>query len=85
MRHAKSSHDIGGSDFDRPLSRRGVNDALRIGSSLLADGLLPDHLISSPAKRTRQTALLICENLQIPEKSIIKELADSAREAGLKF
>ena len=72
MRHAKSSHDdIVGSDFDRPLSRRGIKDALLVGSSLLADELLPDHLISSPAKRTRQTALLICENLQIPEKSII--------------
>ncbi len=57
MRHAKSSwkhEDI--EDIDRPLSKRGKNDAPMMGSLLKKHDQLPQLVLSSSAKRTRQTA-----------------------------
>ena len=60
LRHAKSSWDDHGlSDFDRPLAKRGLRDAPVMGARLAASGLAPDLVISSPAKRAKQTADLV--------------------------
>lgn len=62
LRHAKSSWketDI--ADFDRPLNERGRRSAPFMGRLLRERGLLPDLIISSPAKRARKTAKLIRE------------------------
>jgi phosphohistidine phosphatase len=59
LRHAKS--DWGNpslSDFDRPLSARGLKDAPRMGSVLMKLGCMPDLVVSSPSMRTRQTVAL---------------------------
>ena len=56
LRHAKSSwDDYKLQDFDRPLSPRGINAAPRIGKFLFEKSLLPDLVLCSPAKRTRET------------------------------
>jgi phosphohistidine phosphatase len=55
LRHAKADRPAGGTDHDRPLARRGREDAERLGARLAADGLLPDRVIVSDALRTRQT------------------------------
>jgi phosphohistidine phosphatase len=61
LRHAKSSWTSdAGTDFDRPLSRRGEADAPQVGRWLRRQGLVPDHVISSPARRARQTARRVC-------------------------
>ncbi len=61
MRHAKSSWDRPGlRDFDRPLSPRGEKAAVSMGQHILDDGLVPDLVFCSPAKRTRQTLNLTC-------------------------
>ena len=57
MRHAKSDWAAGdGSDFERPLNRRGRNDAFRMGRWLRGLNLAPTCIKSSPARRTVQTA-----------------------------
>ncbi|MCZ6676151.1 MAG: histidine phosphatase family protein [Candidatus Poribacteria bacterium] len=57
LRHAKSSwNDIELADHDRPLNKRGKRDAPRMGQLLREQGLVPDQIISSTAKRARQTA-----------------------------
>jgi phosphohistidine phosphatase len=57
LRHAKSSwSDPGISDHDRPLNARGKQDAPRIGQLLRDQGLQPDLILSSTAKRARSTA-----------------------------
>lgn len=62
MRHAKSDWYSGeGEDFLRPLSARGTRDARRMGQWLAAEGLLPDRILSSPARRTRETLQLLSE------------------------
>ena len=60
MRHAKSSWtDPSLSDFERPLNERGRRAAPFMGGVLRREGLIPDHIICSPAKRTMETAELV--------------------------
>lgn len=63
LRHAKSSwKDMALSDFDRPLNKRGYRDGPRMGMLLAEQGLIPDQIISSAAKRARLTAEAVAEN-----------------------
>jgi phosphohistidine phosphatase len=56
MRHAKSSwKDASLVDHDRPLNKRGKRDAPRVAERLEALGWIPERVISSDSKRTRQT------------------------------
>lgn len=56
VRHAKSSwKEPGLTDHDRPLNKRGRSDAPRMGAWLGAHNLKPDLIVSSTAKRARQT------------------------------
>lgn len=62
LRHAKSSwKDPGMTDHDRPLNTRGKHDAPRIGQLLSDQGLQPDLILSSTAKRARSTAKRVVE------------------------
>lgn len=57
LRHAKSSwKEPGRPDHDRPLNARGKHDAPRMGRLLRDEGLVPDVIISSTARRARKTA-----------------------------
>jgi phosphohistidine phosphatase len=62
LRHAKSDWPQGVDDLERPLSERGRVDAAAAGRELAALGV-PDLLLCSPARRTRQTARLALEGL----------------------
>lgn len=56
VRHAKSAWDDPGlSDFDRPLAMRGIEAAAWIGDTLAQRGLLPDRIVCSTSRRTRET------------------------------
>lgn len=56
LRHAKSSWDDHGlADYDRPLAKRGLKAAPRMGEEIGRLGLRPTLIICSGAKRTRQT------------------------------
>ncbi|RME34430.1 MAG: histidine phosphatase family protein [Gammaproteobacteria bacterium] len=56
MRHAKSDwHSDAERDFDRPLNKRGRRDAPRMGRWLLDNGLVPERVLASPARRARET------------------------------
>jgi phosphohistidine phosphatase len=62
LRHAKSSwQDPGMTDHDRPLNDRGKQDAPRIGRLICDQGLHPDLILSSTAKRARSTAKRVIE------------------------
>ena len=57
LRHAKSSWKHPGlNDHDRPLNKRGKNDAPRIGKILQKEKLIPDVISSSTAMRASATA-----------------------------
>ena len=71
LRHAKSAWNSDAStDFDRPLSKRGKRDAPRIGKWLFEHGLIPDIVLSSPAKRAQDTTLKVCEELKLDKENI---------------
>jgi phosphohistidine phosphatase len=55
LRHAKADRPDGLPDQDRPLTDRGHADAAAAGAWLLASGHIPDLVLCSPARRTRQT------------------------------
>ncbi|MHA3787850.1 SixA phosphatase family protein [Flavobacterium hauense] len=71
IRHAKSSWDAPLVDKDRPLSKRGINDAHLVASEV--EQLLPKSYIvwSSTAKRAKNTAYIFAQNLSIPLETII--------------
>lgn len=82
MRHAKSDWDSDyGSDFDRPLSKRGLRDANSMAVWLMNNELLPDKIVSSPARRAEQTSSLLMKKAKMDEDSIIWD--DRIYEAGL--
>jgi phosphohistidine phosphatase len=62
LRHAKSDWpDV--SDHARPLAKRGRRDAPAVGRWLREHGYLPDVVVCSTARRTRQTWELIAPEL----------------------
>ncbi len=61
LRHAKSDWNApyGGADHERPLNRRGVRAAGTMGRLLARRRLVPDRILCSTARRTRQTIELV--------------------------
>lgn len=55
LRHAKSSWPSGVQDAERPLSDRGGAAARLMGGYLAHHALIPDRVLCSPARRTRDT------------------------------
>ncbi|GAB4182274.1 MAG: phosphohistidine phosphatase SixA [Wenzhouxiangellaceae bacterium] len=64
VRHAKSSwrHD-GLPDYDRPLNRRGAENAPLMARRLQRRQVAPDLIISSPALRAVRTATVFAQQL----------------------
>ena len=62
LRHAKSSWDNPNlADYGRPLNKRGKRDAPRMGKHILQQGLVPDRILTSSAKRARKTAAKVAK------------------------
>ncbi|MFG1675238.1 SixA phosphatase family protein [Micromonospora sp. NPDC049282] len=55
LRHAKAEQPREALDAERPLTVRGHADAAAAGAWLARHELLPDVVLCSPARRTRQT------------------------------
>ena len=71
IRHAKSSWDEPlPPDLDRPLNPRGLRDAPFMGSVLKCRGLIPERIVSSPAKRALTTAQLIAREVGYEARAI---------------
>jgi phosphohistidine phosphatase len=55
LRHAKAEQARNAPDLERPLTARGHADAAAAGAWLARHALLPDVVLCSAARRTRQT------------------------------
>jgi phosphohistidine phosphatase len=74
IRHGKSSwKDPDIADFDRPLNRRGKDDAPEMGRRLAARGERPDLIITSPAKRAVSTINRIAQEIGFTESRILRD------------
>ena len=71
-RHAKSSWtSLARSDYDRPLSNRGIRDVANMGVKLKQLDWKPEVVISSPAVRATKTCRILCESIGYPSHQII--------------
>jgi phosphohistidine phosphatase SixA len=94
LRHAHAEPAAPGvSDFDRPLSRQGQAEAEAAGQWLQAHGHLPDRVLYSPARRTRETLETVLARIGYVEQrgepriyeatpGALIALADEQREIG---
>jgi phosphohistidine phosphatase len=73
LRHAKAK--AGSEDAVRPLAGRGREDAARLGRYLRKGGHVPDLVLCSPARRTRETiAILVAELDREPQTRFVSAL-----------
>ncbi len=74
IRHAKSSWGNPGlRDHDRPLNDRGLHDAPKMAQLLVKQGIMPDLIISSPAKRAITTAIIFAEAFKLDPGGVKRE------------
>ena len=87
VRHAKSSWDQPGlSDFDRPLNERGKKDAPLMAKRVKEKSIDLDLLVSSPAKRARQSARYFAEEFGFKKEEIrlVEDLYGATRREFLQ-
>lgn len=70
IRHAKSSWEAPLKDIDRPLDKRGINDAHLVAINCLK--FLPKSFLiwSSTAKRASETSIIFAQNILYPLENI---------------
>ncbi len=74
LRHAKALPPAGEvADRDRPLNDRGRQDAPRMGRRLVAAGIRPSLIVTSPATRALQTARLVAREIGYPLEFLQRE------------
>lgn len=84
LRHAKSSWDNANlTDFERPLNARGLKAAPFMGGLIGKNLLQPDLILSSPAERAKQTALLVKEAARIKNEIRYEEKIYEANSLAL--
>ena len=87
IRHAQAEQvSKSGLDFDRPLTSLGEEHAILIARRAMSYELKIDHMICSPALRTKMTALAFCREIGFQENKILyrDELYDGTLQDYLK-
>jgi len=73
LRHGKSDRNLAMDDFDRPLKKRGKRAAQRIGTWLQQQRLIPDWIVSSPAKRALMTAKTVHKAIAVEGLAVAQD------------
>ena len=74
LRHAKSSWDNAAlGDFDRPLSKRGISNAILLSEYIQEHNISFDLVLSSPSERTQATLDLVLSSLDPIPTTAFKE------------
>lgn len=76
VRHAKALDltEFEWTDFDRPLTERGINSNRIVAKYLRLIGVRPDRIVASPSSRTKSTAVWLAEQYKIPRVEYFNEL-----------
>ena len=87
VRHGKSSWEYAVGDKDRPLSQRGINDALLVSDNFNTQAMPIDAAFSSPANRALHTSMIFVRQLYFPLEKfrVVNELYDFSGEDVLQF
>ena len=84
LRHAKSSWDHPTlTDRLRPLSPRGRKAAPRVGSYMARNGLIPNRVLCSPARRAVETWEMVSEQIDDPVEVEVRDDLYHASPGGL--
>jgi len=73
LRHGKSDWSTAVGDFDRPLNKRGKRDSKQVGVWLVAQGMEPELIITSPAKRARSTARRAAVSMNMVKSAMVRD------------
>ena len=74
LRHAKSSWDNAAlGDFDRPLSKRGLSNAILLSIYIQKNSISFELVLSSPSERTQSTLDLVLSSFDPIPKTTFKE------------
>lgn len=75
VRHARAGwHDPSISDFERPLTNRGHEEAETMSQHLVRMGVTPDILVTSPAQRALETAEIFADAMSITRSDIVRKI-----------
>ena len=76
LRHAKSSWDnVALGDFDRPLSKRGISNAIQLSEYIQKHSISFDLVLSSPSERTQSTLDLVLSSFDpVPATTLKKSI-----------
>ena len=87
VRHGKSSWEYDVSDRERPLKKRGFNDAQLVSNAFKTKGLMPEIVFSSPANRALSTCRIFIKHLDISDErlKIIEDLYDFGGHRVIEF
>ena len=84
LRHAKSSWGNAAlGDFDRPLSKRGISNAIQLSEYIQKHSISFDLVLSSPSERTQSTLDLVMSSLDPIPTSNLKECIYHASASSL--
>ena len=84
LRHAKSSWDNAAlGDFDRPLSKRGISNAIQLSEYIQKHSISFNLVLSSPSERTQSTLDLVLSSLDPIPTSNLKECIYHASASSL--
>ena len=75
VRHAKAGWDNSWTDdFDRSLTDRGRLDAREISTRLFNKGVVPELIVTSPAKRALDTAEIFADHLGCSPDKVVQKM-----------
>jgi len=85
VRHGKSDWgNLDLKDFDRPLNKRGKENAPEMAERLVQRGFKFDLIVSSPAKRAKSTAKFFAEAFQVDDIQYEESIYEANTTALLK-
>lgn len=70
VRHGKAVSDYYGSDIDRSLKERGINDAYAMAERFVENNQIPELIISSTAARAMHTATIFARVFKLASSKI---------------
>jgi phosphohistidine phosphatase SixA len=82
LRHAHAEPAAAGqADVDRALSAEGLAEAEAAGAWLAAQGLAPDRVLCSPARRTRETLEAVLRGIGFVEQRLVDGIYEATAGA----
>jgi phosphohistidine phosphatase len=77
VRHAKAEKDTTAKDIDRPLKYIGIQDAAFMADRVKEQGFVPQTIVTSPALRTKTTAEIFADHLQLSNPTTNKNIYEA--------